>query len=110
MKYENVMKRFCELLNNEGIGYTVANLYDGYQWCNIDRLEGGDVVIHSGSYNNKKGYVESYGMPWDEGDVTSCSIEEMVDLITGRIDTPRNKYNYTSTDLFESLFQVTNNT
>jgi len=102
-KYENVMRHMCELLDTEGIPYEVSEFQGGYQWKNIGDFDGGDIIIHRGSYNNDAGYVESYGMPWDDGDVTSCSVKEMVDLIAGRRTRPENPYEYSIFDMFDSL-------
>lgn len=69
-------------LSDNGVPSHVENLYDGYKvtfpWC------GGDVIAHSGMLGNVDyGYtVESFGFPWDYGDVTVLDVQEAIDLIT----------------------------
>lgn len=69
-------------LSDNGVPCHVEDLYDGYKvtfpWCD------GDVIAHSGMLGyGECGYtVESFGFPWDEGDVTLLDIQEAVDLIT----------------------------
>lgn len=71
---ETTAKLSAHLLINK-VPFTVAPLYDGYQftfpWCK------GDVVCHHGSYGANYGRVESMDFPWDEGDVTEDTVEQM---------------------------------
>ena len=50
----------------------VTHLYDGFRFsfCNKDGKEIGDGIIHSGSYYNHS-EIETMGMPWDNGDVST---------------------------------------
>ena len=67
-------------LSDNGIPCHVEDLYDGYKvtfsWCR------GDVIAHSGMLGREGYNVESFGFPWDEGDVTVLDIMEAIDLIT----------------------------
>ena len=78
-------KRIADLvltLADNGIPSHVEDLYDGFKvtfpWCN------GDVIAHSGMLcgGNYAYTVESFGFPWDEGDVTLLDVQEAIDLIT----------------------------
>lgn len=69
-------------LSDNGVPCRVNDLYDGYKvtfpWCD------GDVIAHSGMLGGGEcGWtVESFGFPWDEGDVTLLDVQEAIDLIT----------------------------
>lgn len=85
MKINHYFERIADLvlaLSDNGVPCHVEDLYDGYKvtfpWCC------GDVIAHSGMLGGGEcGYtVESFGFPWDEGDVTLLDIQEAVDLIT----------------------------
>lgn len=62
-------------LKKAGVPYTDNKILDGWQlrfpWCK------GDIICHFGSYSNNAGCVESMGFPWDEGDCTAHTPEEM---------------------------------
>ena len=64
----------ANLCTEDNIPCTINTIYDGFQirfpWNN------GDMVCHGFSYGHAEGYVESYGCPWDEGDVTCLSVTE----------------------------------
>ena len=53
---------------------TVNALYKGWQlrfpWCD------GDIAVHTGTFGEAQGMVESFHFPWDEGDVTALTPEE----------------------------------
>lgn len=81
----NYFERIVDLtlaLSDNGVPCHVEDLYDGYKvtfpWCD------GDVIAHSGMLGGGEcGYtVESFGFPWDEGDVTLLDVQEAIDLIT----------------------------
>ena len=85
MKINHYFERIADLvlaLSDNGVPCHVEDLYDGYKvtfpWCC------GDVIAHPGMLGGGEcGYtVESFGFPWDEGDVTLLDIQEAVDLIT----------------------------
>ena len=69
-------------LSDNGVPCHVEDLYDGYKvtfsWCC------GDVIAHSGMLGGGECEytVESFGFPWDEGDVTLLDVQEAIDLIT----------------------------
>ena len=69
-------------LSDNGVYCDVEKLFDGYKvtfpWTF------GAVVAHSGvlGQNASKYTVESFGFPWDEGDVTLLDVQEAIDLIT----------------------------
>ena len=42
----------------------------------------GDAVIHDFSYGHECGMWETYKMPWDHGDVSVLTTEELVDRLT----------------------------
>lgn len=69
-------------LSDNGVPCNVEDCYDGYKvtfpWCD------GDVIAHSYMLGRgKHGYtVESFGFPWDYGDVTLLDVQEAIDLIT----------------------------
>ena len=62
-------------LKKAGIKYTDNKKFDGWQitfpWCE------GDIICHFGSYSHDAGCVESMGFPWDDGDCTAHTPEEM---------------------------------
>lgn len=75
-KFYAPIKEFTFLLLRNKIPFSFAPLYDGGQWT-FPAYPNGDVAIHSGTYHSDEGYLESYGMPWDEGDVSVETPEEM---------------------------------
>ncbi len=62
-----------------GIPFTFRECYNGYQltfpWTK------GDVICHEYSYDSNIGRCESYKFPWDHGDVSVWSPEQMADFI-----------------------------
>lgn len=58
------------------VPYTICQCYEGWQlrfpWCK------GDIAVHDGTYGAPAGKVESYQFSWDNGDVTSLTVEEAV--------------------------------
>jgi len=104
--FDATIEKFSNLLDEKGIEYIKLPIFDGMQW-RFSHLPG-DVVIHSGSYNSHRGYVESYEMPWDEGDVTSCTPEEMVRRIAGEEYNEEEEYEYTFEDLLYSCMKLDN--
>lgn len=77
---------FVEELMERGVYFAMNPLYDGYQWRFGGNLENGDVAIHHGTYGNQNRKVESYGMPWDNDDVSALSPEEMAMLIANSLE------------------------
>lgn len=78
--YGKLRRRINHKLVKAGIEFSYSTLFNGYQWhfkCYPD----GDAVIHFGSYGNYKGHVETMGFPWDEGDVTEMTPDELVDWL-----------------------------
>lgn len=71
---------FEMLLDAYKIKHTTLTCYDGVQW-KFDDFSDADIVIHSGSYYNQYGYLESYGFPWDMEDVSVCTPHEMIKRI-----------------------------
>lgn len=72
-------------LSDNGVPCNVESLphgFDDYKvsfpWCF------GAVVAHSGVLGRNAGKytVESFGFPWDEGDVTLLDVQDAIDLIT----------------------------
>ena len=78
--YFAIMNGIRETLLSRGIPCTMNPLYEGYQlrfhWCD------GDVAIHSTTYCNNIGRVETYNFPWDEGDVSVLEPDEFIEIIT----------------------------
>ena len=101
--FDTTIEKFSNLLDERGIEYTKHPIFDGMQW-RFNHLPG-DVVIHSGSYNSHRGYVESYQMPWDDEDVTSCTPEEMARRIAGEKYNEEEEYKYTFEDLLYSCIK-----
>lgn len=94
------IKTFTQLLVENNIPYTFEPLFDGGKWVFPN---GGDVAIHSGTYNSQNGFVESYGMEWDKGDVSSCTVEEMIRRLKNETPCKENEYNYSYEDFLNSL-------
>jgi hypothetical protein len=62
---------------NNGIKTTIRPHLDGY----IVYFDGhpGDAAIHSGTYGHEADCFETYGMPWDHGDVTGwLTIDQLI--------------------------------
>ena len=101
-KFESTIHEFTRLLVSYDIPFEYALFRDGAQW-KFPAYPNGDVAIHSGTYHSDEGYLESYGMPWDEDDVTVTTPYEMVLRLSG--DEPREEMelSYTVADAFNSL-------
>lgn len=69
---------FRQELHKRGVPFTETLIFDGFQWK--FPFTNGDVILHSGSYLNDT-CVESYGMPWDRGDVTPLTPEKMAQYL-----------------------------
>lgn len=80
MNYQTTMTDIFDTLHTYGIPCFIEKLWDGYAirfpWCN------GDIAMHSGTYGNSMGYVESYQFSWDEDDVTRMEPAVAIELIT----------------------------
>ena len=100
-KFSPVATYFNMLLAQHGIEYHMSPCRDGFQWT-FPHLNG-DVVIHSGSYYSDEGYLESFGMPWDGGDVSVCTPFEMTRRVAGGEPHAEGEKKYNLTDMFESV-------
>ena len=73
-EYASPIINLSDLLNTAKVPHSCNPIHDGLQlrfdWCD------GDVVCHFFSYGHEFGFVETWGFPWDEDDVTSLSVEE----------------------------------
>ena len=56
--------------------HVVANGYQVFfeDWC-------GDAVLHDGSYGQSVCLWETIGFPWDEGDVSTHTVGDLVNLL-----------------------------
>lgn len=79
--FGNDRRRFNSKLKKAGIKFEWHPLYDGYQWT-FDKFPGGDIALHGGTNGARYGYLESYQMPWDDGDVTVLTHAEAIQLLT----------------------------
>lgn len=102
----NVIKEtatiFTQGLLENNIPFTYEPLFDGGKWT-FPKYPHGDVALHSGTYHSAEGYVESYGMPWDNGDVSVCLPHEMICRIIGEESRESGEKKYNTDDLFGSL-------
>ena len=80
-KLGNDRRKLNHMLKKAGIEFEWHNLYDGYQWT-FAQYPCGDVAIHGGTYGSHRGHVESYCMPWDDGDVTELTKIELITNLT----------------------------
>ena len=101
-KFESTIREFTRWLISYDIPFEYAPFYDGAQW-KFPQYEDGDVVIHSGSYHSDEGYVESYGMPWDDDDVTVTTPYEMALRLSGEEPREDMELSYTIGDAITSL-------
>ena len=82
--FGNDRRRLNRKLKKAGIDFEWHVLYEGYQWT-FPKYPGGDIAIHAGTYEARRGYFESYCMPWDKDDVTILSAEEAIQhLLKGK--------------------------
>ena len=100
-KFDAVAAYFTHLLMIEGISFKVEPLYDGYKWTFSDLP--GDIAIHSGTYYSDEDYLESYGMPWDNDDVSICTPNEMVRRLSGKEPHTLGERKYTFNDAINSI-------
>lgn len=105
-KFYATIKEFTLMLVKNEIPFSYSPLYDGAQWT--FPMFKGDIAIHSGTYDSDEGYLESYNMPWDEGDVSVCTPDEMISRLKGNPPNGEYEYHYTSDDLFNSFSTVLN--
>ena len=67
-------------LTRLNIPHEVRPIWEGWQilcpWA-----DDADVAAHDGTYGAKRGMVETYEFPWDEGDVSVLTPEEAADRI-----------------------------
>lgn len=68
--YENIINRFNNALAAADIEYRADPFLDGMRWT-FAKFPGADVAV------NNEECVESYGFPFDNGDITVTSPEEM---------------------------------
>ena len=77
--YKETIVKASKLLEEKCVPHFLENLYDGcavcFYWCD------GDFICHNGSYGCNSGLVESIGFPWDNGDVSVHTPEEIADLV-----------------------------
>ena len=103
MNFESTANKFDALLIDYGVPFTRKPLRDGFQWTFSEW--DGDVVVNSYSYGALNGLVESYHMPWDNGDVTATTPEEMAALLAREKTEPSYRYEYTFGETLASLLQ-----
>lgn len=96
---------FNHALDDFGIKYEMIPRFNGYQWL-FPEHPGIDVIAHSASYGIKDMYVESFGAPWDNGDVTALTPYEMASRLAGYDWNDEDKYQPTVEDLYDSLFMM----
>ncbi len=60
-------------LADRGFPAQLFPIHDGFQ-LRFPWYEGGDIACHSGTF----GVLESYGFPWDDGDVTRDTMDGFV--------------------------------
>lgn len=101
---EETATKFTSLLKAHNIKYSIRPLFDGYQW-KFNNYNG-DIAIHSGTYHNDEGYLESYEMPWDDGDVSICTPEEMIRRLEGKEPHVMAERVYTIDDTIDSLMTM----
>lgn len=82
--YANDRRKLNRKLKKAGIEFEWIHSFDGYQWL-FPQLPEGDAIIHSYSYGNKYGHFETYHMPWDDGDVTEMTADELVKTLKENI-------------------------
>ena len=77
-KMKNYFERISfikSVLDSLQIPCAMNELCGGYQlrfpWCE------GDVSAHKSTYGNRNGMVESYCFPWDDGDISILTPEEV---------------------------------
>lgn len=58
----------------------VASFQNGFQVL-FDGTNG-DAILHDGSYGRSMCLWETYGFPWDEGDVSTHTAEELAELVS----------------------------
>lgn len=63
-------------LADRGFPAQLFAIHDGFQ-LRFPWYEEGDVACHSGT----GGVLESYGFPWDDGDVTRDTMDSFVHLL-----------------------------
>lgn len=77
---------FIQELMLRDVKFVMTPLYEGFQWTFPDTvLSDGDVALHVGTYGCRDGYLESYQMPWDDGDVSVLKPDEMAQKIADAI-------------------------
>lgn len=81
--YANDRRKLNRKLKKAGINFIWRHSFDGYQWLFPEFR--GDAIIHSFSYGNKQGYFETYGMPWDNGDVSMVSAKDLIKHLKGEM-------------------------
>lgn len=96
---------FTNLLLENHITFTCEPIFDGYKWT-FAHLPDGDVALHSGTYHHNEGYVESYCMPWDNGDVSVCLPYEMVCRIKGEAPRESGEKTPSFEDLLNSIIAL----
>lgn len=78
--YKERIDLIATCLSRLNIPFEMRSLYEGWQilcpWA-----DNADVAAHDGTYGTARGMVESYGFPWDEGDVSVLTPEEAADRI-----------------------------
>ena len=79
--YTKTVMELLPILNFFNIKHEVERLYDGYKIL-FDDFPGGDAIVHMWS----SGYVETYGMPWDDGDVTTMTPQELVMRLCNQLE------------------------
>jgi len=78
--FANDRRRLNHKLKQAGISFEWHKLYDGYQWT-FPAYPAGDIALHGGTHGAGLGFFESYGCPWDNGDVSVLSRTEVIERL-----------------------------
>ena len=68
--YFTTIQTLLNTLADRGYPAQLVACHDGWQLL-FPWYEGADIACHRGTY----GWLESYGFPWDDGDVTRDTVE-----------------------------------
>ena len=102
--FKDVRDEFNRILDSADISYTVSQFKGGYQWT-FPNYPHGDIAIHSGTYYSDEGFLESYGMPWDNGDVSIYKPYDMALLLQG-LPPREESRGYDLSDTWDSLLTM----
>ena len=91
LKYMNALVDLVSKCREKKIGIREFGTLNNGLGVKFEGFDG-DAVIHDFSYGHELGEWETYKMPWDDGDVSVLTTDELVERLCGEMQNDENTF------------------